>query len=88
VDALAINTHLRTLDCEANDLSAVFARKRLLPALVTNPSLRRVCLVDYENEEDGVDDEDEEGGETEEGLAIRHMLEAAVAARSLHSASE
>jgi hypothetical protein len=79
VDALAINTHLRTLECEANNLSAVFARKRLLPAVVTNTSLRRLrLLVDEEYDVD----EDEEGGELEEGLAIRRMLEDAVAARS------
>jgi hypothetical protein len=77
VDALAINTHLRTLDCEANNLSAVFARKRLLPALITNTSLRRLRLLD--DEEYDVDDEDGE----EQGLALRRMIEAAVAARSI-----
>jgi hypothetical protein len=33
LDGLAANTHLRTLDCQDNNLSAAFERDRLQPAL-------------------------------------------------------
>jgi hypothetical protein len=40
LDALAHNTHLRTLCCSNTDMSERFARKRLLPAIRANASLR------------------------------------------------
>jgi hypothetical protein len=40
VDALPHNTHLRTLDCRGNDMTELFARDRLLPAVRANTSLR------------------------------------------------
>jgi hypothetical protein len=41
-DALPANTHLRTLVCERNELSDVFVRERLLPAVRANSSLREL----------------------------------------------
>jgi hypothetical protein len=40
MDALPHNTHLLTLNCSCNVLSAVFVRERLLPAVRANTSLR------------------------------------------------
>jgi hypothetical protein len=75
VDALASNTHLRTLECQANHITVAFARTRLLPALITNSSLRQLRL------HDPGDDEDEEDEERKEGLVIERMIQDAVAAR-------
>ncbi len=41
-DALAHNTHLQVLDCRSANMSEVFVRTRLLPALRANTSLQRV----------------------------------------------
>jgi hypothetical protein len=41
-DALPRNTHLRTLDCSDNNMSAAFARDRLLPAVRDNTLLREL----------------------------------------------
>ena len=40
VDALPHNTHLRELGCMDYDMSAAFARDRLMPALAANTSLQ------------------------------------------------
>jgi hypothetical protein len=45
LDALPHNTHLRTLECEDNDITEAFARERMLPALQANASLREVTLI-------------------------------------------
>jgi hypothetical protein len=42
VDALPLNTHLRTLICRGSGASDAFARERLLPAVRANTSLRRL----------------------------------------------
>jgi hypothetical protein len=42
VDALAGNTHLRTLHIDNNDMTEAFARNRLLPAVRANTSLTRL----------------------------------------------
>jgi hypothetical protein len=45
VEALPHNTHLRELQCAFNGITEDFARKRLLPALQANASLRELDLV-------------------------------------------
>jgi hypothetical protein len=42
--ALPRNTHLRTLDCQSNDMSAACGRDVLLPALRANTSLRSLDI--------------------------------------------
>jgi hypothetical protein len=78
-DALVINTHLRTLGCEGNNLSVAFARNRLMPALITNFSLRELRLRAFDEDEE---DEGEAGEEAEEGLVVRRLIQHAVAARA------
>ena len=51
VDALPHNTHLRELGCMDYDMSAAFARDRLMPALTANTSLRRLISDNYEANE-------------------------------------
>jgi hypothetical protein len=47
-DALAHNTHLRTLKCADNGITEALARERLLPAVQANAALRKLVLVDEE----------------------------------------
>ena len=47
VEALPLNRHLRKLDVAGNDLSEVFARERLLPAVRANTTLRKLQCVRY-----------------------------------------
>jgi hypothetical protein len=44
VDALPVNTHLRTLKLSGNDKSEAFVRERLLPALRANSGLRKLSV--------------------------------------------
>jgi hypothetical protein len=46
MDVLPHNTHLLTLDCSGNLLSATFLRERLLPAVRANTSLRSLIVDD------------------------------------------
>jgi hypothetical protein len=51
-DALWCNTHLRKLNCMANDLTEAFVRRRLLPAVRANTSLRYlVATCEHKDEE-------------------------------------
>jgi hypothetical protein len=79
VDALASNTHLCRLECEASNISLAFARNQLLRAVITNTSLRSLRLQDHNVNENDLDDEDEAAWE--EGVALLRKLEDAVAAR-------
>ena len=55
VDALRRNTHLRELDCYNLGMSRQFARKRFLPAVRKNGSLRKLCAsAVWGTDEDGV----------------------------------
>jgi hypothetical protein len=45
LEALAHNTHLRSLDCRRNDTSAAFARDELLPAVRANTGLRALKMA-------------------------------------------
>jgi hypothetical protein len=56
LSALARNTHLRVLRCGGNGMSAAFARRRLLPAIRANTSLRKldVSTCGYSDEEDDI----------------------------------
>ncbi len=45
-DALPANTHLRTLDCTHNNLTAAFMRDVLLPAVRANASLQELLIVE------------------------------------------
>ena len=45
VDALQVNTHLRVLFCEHNDISEAFAHQRLRPAILANTGLSTMHLV-------------------------------------------
>jgi hypothetical protein len=47
VDALPLNTHLRTLNLDCNSFTGVFARDRLLPAVRANTSLRHLSAENY-----------------------------------------
>jgi hypothetical protein len=47
VDALAHNTHLRTLHCGYNDLDNAYVRVRLAPAVRANTSLRELQSFHY-----------------------------------------
>jgi hypothetical protein len=73
VDALPGNTHLRSLNCLGNGMSAAFARTRLLPAVLANSSLRTLGFTEYIYEAE--DDEDEPA------LAVLLEMHALVAAR-------
>ena len=54
-DALPRNTHLRTIGCSNNDMSADFARDHFLPAVRANTSLRTlVASLWWGDQEDGV----------------------------------
>ena len=54
-DALPHNTHLRSLRCSNNGMSADFARDRFLPAVLANTSLRLLDASEvWDNQEDGV----------------------------------
>ena len=46
VEALALNHHLRELNCHSNGTSDAFARERLLPAVRANTSLRTLRCQD------------------------------------------
>ena len=46
VDALPRNAHLRVLRCENTEMSATFARRRFLPAVRANASLRQLVTSD------------------------------------------
>jgi hypothetical protein len=81
VDALASNTHLRTLECAVNDITVAFARTKLMPMLITNSSLRQLRLV-RPAEEHNVHIENEDDDERKESLATLRMIEDAVAARA------
>ncbi len=48
VEALALNHHLGVLDLRGNSTSKTFARKRLLPAVRLNTTLRELSFVDGE----------------------------------------
>ena len=45
VEALALNRHLRALDCHSNGTSEAFARERLLPAVRANATLREFKCI-------------------------------------------
>jgi hypothetical protein len=45
--ALPQNTHLRTLDCQDNDVSQAFTRDVLLPAVCANASLRSINTLGF-----------------------------------------
>jgi hypothetical protein len=47
LDALASNTHLRTLHCENNAMSPAFARDAFLPAIRANGSLRELVASEW-----------------------------------------
>jgi hypothetical protein len=51
VEALPLNTHLRTLDISEQEMSAAFVRDCLLPALRANTGLRTVSVSSREREE-------------------------------------
>ena len=54
-DALPHNTHLRSLRCSNNGMSAEFARDRFVPAVRANTSLRMLDASElWDNQEDGV----------------------------------
>jgi Ran GTPase-activating protein (RanGAP) involved in mRNA processing and transport len=72
VDALAHNTHLRTLRCPGNFISEAFARTVLLPAVQANASLRELELVSL----------DEDDYDQHEHPAILLELQDMVAARA------
>jgi hypothetical protein len=61
VDALASNTHLRTLRCFTNAWSDAFMHEQMLPRMRANPSLSWV--LEDSNSEAEDDDEDEDEGE-------------------------
>ena len=48
VEALPLNRHLREMVCYFNKMSEAFARKRLLPAVHANTTLRELSCVDVE----------------------------------------
>jgi hypothetical protein len=75
VDALASNTHLRTLRCCVNNISEAFALEKLLPAVHANTSLRALVLID-----DSPDDLEEM--ESDELAAVLARIEEFVAARA------
>jgi hypothetical protein len=53
VDALPLNTHLRTLNLAGNQCTEAFIRDRLLPAVRANTSLRHLTAVaEYEEADD------------------------------------
>jgi hypothetical protein len=62
VDALASNTHLRTLRCIGNDMSAAFAHETLEPAMRANPSVSVIFDLEGDTENE---DEDEDEGESD-----------------------
>jgi Ran GTPase-activating protein (RanGAP) involved in mRNA processing and transport len=47
VDALPLNTHLRTLHLADNGCTEAFIRDRLLPAVRANTSLQHLAAVDF-----------------------------------------
>jgi hypothetical protein len=51
LDALPLNTHLRTLDLDYNSCTEDFARNRLLPAVRANTSLRHLSVLDEHDNE-------------------------------------
>jgi hypothetical protein len=70
-EALPRNTHLCTLRCFGNGMTAACAREHLLPALRATTSLRTLALLredgeENDNEEDDEEEEDEEEEEEEE----------------------
>jgi hypothetical protein len=68
-EALPANTHLRTLRCLSNGMSAACARDVLLPALRANASLRTLAARDDEaDEEEEEEEEEEEDAEEEQAL--------------------
>jgi hypothetical protein len=64
VDALASNTHLRTLRCFANGWSDAFMREQMLPSMRANPSLSWV-LEDSTSEAEDEDEDEDEGDESD-----------------------
>ncbi len=54
VDALAANTHLQDLNCCHNGVSEAFASERLQPALLANNTLRKLTLMDDDDDADAV----------------------------------
>jgi hypothetical protein len=77
VEALPANTHLKTLRCYYNGVSAAFARERLLPAARANTSLRELVLID-----DGEDWLDDDIHVPEEVVAVLEEIQDVVAARA------
>jgi Ran GTPase-activating protein (RanGAP) involved in mRNA processing and transport len=75
VEALPANTHLKTLRCYYNGVSAAFARERLLPAARANTSLRALVLIN--DGEDWLDDDQE----PEAVVAVLEEIQDMVAAR-------
>jgi hypothetical protein len=51
VDMLPQNNHLHTLKCAGNEITEVFMRNRLLPAVQANASLRKLKLIDEDDDE-------------------------------------
>jgi hypothetical protein len=93
-DALAHNTHLRTLTLAGNQLSAGFAGDRLLPAVRANTSLRELEVLDDgdESPEEGDDadesDDEEWSLEWEERELMREAYAHKSAAEQLVKARE
>lgn len=79
VDALPRNTHLHKLTLSENDMSARFVRRRLLPAVTANTSLRtlraRAHADSDVSDDDDTDDDDAEADE-------RDALEAELVVRA------
>jgi hypothetical protein len=51
VDMLPQNNNLHTLKCAGNEITEVFMRNRLLPAVQANASLRKLKLIDEDDDE-------------------------------------
>jgi hypothetical protein len=89
VDALPHNTHLRTLNCQYNGISAAFARRRLLPAVRANTSLRKLLLIRPRAAEDeSSDDDSDREDERDAARLLMTQMERMVAAREGAAAAQ